>query len=518
MRKIWRRAGAAVLTAALAAAALSGCGGQKAEKHSVKELTLYMVSTYVPYNPDLPIWQTAEEKTGIRLVNTVSEAVTDENAAFGTMLISKKLPDIVLSKTENLRSMALDGGLVPLDAYIDEYAPNLKKFFDDCKIAREIATMEDGHTYFVPGTTTDLDQPNAPSTGFFIRQDWLEKLNLQIPTTIEELHDVLYAFKTQDPNGNGLADEIPYFCRMKRPDELLNLFCARMGYMKTDDGTVGFGAVQESYKTGMKELARWYAEGLIDKEIYTRNSAREQLLGQNLGGCTGDWFASTGKFDDSYAENVPGLELVPMLPPENIKGQVTWPDTRGPLHGRGWGISRDCSQEDVIDAVKYLDFWMSREGCELMAYGVEGKSYTKGENGEIIWAEEASRYADGIPNYRRSIGFIETGTVGILEAEKAGMNDAALKGFEMYEGIVSGNDVSNLSFTAEEQKINDKYSNGIWTYACEQQQRWLLGQGDVEAEWETYVETLNKMGLKEMERIHRNAYERMMETGAEAGA
>ena len=46
---------------------------------------------------------------------------------------------------------------------------------------------------------------------------------------------------------------------MKRPDELLNLFCARMGYMKTDDGTVGFGAVQESYKTGMKELARWYA-------------------------------------------------------------------------------------------------------------------------------------------------------------------------------------------------------------------------------------------------------------------
>ena len=172
----------------------------------------------------------------------------------------------------------------------------------------------------------------------------------------------------------------------------------------------------------------------------------------------------------------------------------------------------------MIDAVKYLDFWMSREGCELMAYGVEGKSYTKGENGEIIWAEEASRYADGIPNYRRSIGFIETGTVGILEAEKAGMNDAALKGFEMYEGIVSGNDVSNLSFTAEEQKINDKYSNGIWTYACEQQQRWLLGQGDVEAEWETYVETLNKMGLKEMERIHRNAYERMMETGAEAGA
>lgn len=518
MRKIWRSAGAAVLTAALAAAALSGCGGQKAEKRGVKELSLYMVSTYVPYNPDLPIWRAAEEKTGIRLVNTVSEAVTDENAAFGTMLISKRIPDIVLSKTKNLRSMALDGGLIPLDTYIDAYAPNLKKFFEKCRIAREIATVEDGHTYFVPGTTTDLNQPNTPSTGFFIRQDWLEKLNLQAPATIDALHDVLYAFKTQDPNGNGLADEVPYFCREKRLDGLLNLFCTRTGYLIASDGTLQYGPVQENYKNAMKELSQWYAEGLIDKEIYTRHSAREQLLGQNLGGCTSDWFASTGKFDDSYAENVPGLKLAPMLPPENIEGQVTWPETRGTLHGMGWGISRDCSEEDIIDAVKYLDFWMSQEGCELMAYGVEGKSYTRGENGEIIWSEEAAGYVDGIPNYRRSIGFNETGTVGIIEAEKAGMNASALMGFEMYEGIVNDNAVSNLPFTAEEQKINDKYANNISSYVQEQQQRWILGQGDVEAEWGTYLETLNKMGLQDMERIHRNAYERMLKTMAEEDA
>lgn len=507
MKKMWKRAGAAIVMAALAAAVFSGCEGENQKKGGVKELSFYVIMPYVAYHPDLPIWREAERLTGIRLINTVADSVTNEDAAFATMLISKRRPDIVLSRNSNLRSMALSQGLIALDTYMDSYAPNLKQFFEECPTARAAATAEDGHIYFVPGTTTDLNQPNTPSTGFFIRRDWLEKLHLNAPTTIDELHDVLYAFRTQDPNGNGEMDEIPYFCREKTLRGLLNLFCTGGGYHEVNGEPV-YGPAQEQYRQAMKTLAKWYAEGLIDKEIYTRNSAREQLLGKNLGGCTSDWFSSTGKFNESYADTVPGLRFEPILPPKNIEGKITWPETRGILHELGWGISTDCKEEDIIDAVKYLDFWMSREGCELMAYGVEGLSYTKDESGNIVWSKQASEYPDGIPNYRRSIGFTETGTVGIIEAEKAGMNETSLRGYAMYEGIVEEKAVSNLPYTAEEQAINEKYSGSIYGYMMEMQQRWILGQGNVDAEWEEYLDTLEKMGLGEMNQITQQAYAR----------
>lgn len=505
-----KRAGAAVLTAALAAAVFGGCGEGEKQDGAVKELTLFSVTSYVPYSPELPIWKEAENRTGIRLVNTVADSVTNEAAAFGSMLISKKRPDIVLSGTQSLKSMALSGGLIALDEYMDTYAPNLKAFFEACPLAKEAATAEDGHIYFVPGTTTDLSRPNTPSTGFFIRTDWLRKLKLNPPETIDQLHDVLLAFKTQDPNGNGKADEVPYFCRDKNISGLLNLFCTSNGYIEKD-GSVVFGPAQENYKNAIKTLAEWYKEGLIDSEIYTRVSAREQLLSRNLGGCTSDWFSSTAKFNESYSNVTENFSFEPILPPKNIEGEVTWPETRGILHGRGWGISTDCAKEDIIDAVKYLDFWMSDEGCKLMAYGVYGISYTEGEDGSIIWSKEASEYPDGIPNYRRYIGFVETGTVGSIEAEKAGMNSIALEGYNMYEKIVSNKIISNLPYNDEEQRTEDAIGESIRSYANEMQKKWIMGSGDVESEWDGYISKLNSMGLEELNKINRDAYERIKE-------
>ena len=69
-----------------------------------------------------------------------------------------------------------------------------------------------------------------------IRQDWLDKLNLKAPTTVDELHDVLYAFRNEDPNGNGLKDEIPLFDRAgwKQPDEYLYLWDTSLEFYPRD--------------------------------------------------------------------------------------------------------------------------------------------------------------------------------------------------------------------------------------------------------------------------------------------
>ena len=345
------------------------------------------------------------------------------------------------------------------------------------------------------------------ATGWYIRKDWLKKLNLEEPKTVDELYTVMKAFKEQDPNGNGLADEVPYFNRSKNITALLNLWEASNEFI-LNNNELQFSPVTENYKAAMTELAKWYKEGLIDQEIFSRSSAREQLFGQNMAGCTNDWFSSTSKFNDTMKNSVPGFNLQGMMPPANIEGEVQSRGGRARLHSWGWGISVDCDEEKLVDAIKYMDFWMSKEGSDLMANGVEGVSYTLDENGKKVWTEAATSYDSGVPNYLRSIGTTEVGYNGDLEAEKSAMNEAGLNAYIMYEPItLSG--IGTVVYTTEEQKIMDEVTNNIKTAVSEQQQKWLYGKEDVDATWDKYIETLKGMGLQKYIDTYTAAYNRL---------
>lgn len=491
------------------AVSLTGCGNGKSNVSSdgVKEHSAFIFMSPTAYDKDMPVWKTAEEKTGIRLINTVSQISSDANTAYNTMLAASDLPDVVLTGTTNMRELAKSGGLVPLDDLIDKYAPNIKSFFENCPEGKAMATIGD-KIYFIPGTLVDVGSATAPSQGFFIRQDWLDKLGLDTPTTIQEYHDVLKAFKTQDPNGNGQADEIPYFSRTKSLEGLLQLWNASPYSLKDEDGNVVYSPLTENYKEAMKELSKWYAEGLIDPEIFSRTQARDQLLGQNVGGSTVDWFSSTGAYNTSLKDVIPGFEFDYMLPPENSDGEVRSLVARGKLHGYGWGISTAVDEEDYIELIKYFDFWMSKEGSDLSSHGVEGVSYTNNPDGSFDWTDEAKNYADGIPNYLRSIGVTELGSIGQIEVEESQMAENAREGFIAYKELVE-EPVKNLSYDDEDQKIVTKYETNIRTAINEYTAKWLMGQMDVDATWDEYISTLKSMGVDELVKAYNNAYKHM---------
>lgn len=513
MKKTYKKIIAASLAATAITGVLSGCGGKKENSDNageVKEISAFLYMYMADFSPEMPIWKAAEEKTGIRLKNVASSSAADMPTALSTVLVGKKLPDIINAQNESMRDIAEDGGLVPLDDYLEEYAPNITEYFEKAPEAKNLGSASDGHIYFIPGSLSGPENSGSPAQGFFIRQDWLDKLGLEAPKTIDEYYNVLSAFKTQDPNGNGIADEIPYFGRTMSIDPLLKQFFCTGNEFEIENGALVFGPTSENYKLAMNTLAKWYGEGLIDNEIFTRNSAREQLLGQNIGGATNDWFSSTSKFNDTLKDSVPGFNFVVMMPPENINGVVENRMVRSKLSGYGWGISKDADEDDIIDIVKFFDFWMSEEGRMLMARGVEGVSYTVGENGELEWTEEALSYTDGIPAYLRSIGTMEVGTCGDIEIEKLGMNEIGQKGFEMYEDI-GYESIPTLIFTDEEQDVISKNYTNIKTYVAEQQQKYLFGTEAVDATWDSYVKTLKDMGLDDVVKVYNAAYKRAVE-------
>ncbi len=112
------------------------------------------------------------------------------------------------------------GVVVPLNELIDQYAPNIKKALDATPEWKAMATAPDGKIYGMP-QWVDCFHCSYPDK-LWMNSAWLKKLGLEQPKTTEDLRKVLQAFKTQDPNGNGKADEIPISANVR--DSLIPYF------------------------------------------------------------------------------------------------------------------------------------------------------------------------------------------------------------------------------------------------------------------------------------------------------
>lgn len=504
---------AAVLAAVVSLGVLSSCGKKEVKPISEDglELTVFMhFMNYTVYNDEWPIFKKAAELTGVTLKGTASETVSDSSQAFNTMLASTTLPDIIHSSFTNLNEIGKDGALIPLEDLIDEYAPHIKEMFEKYPQLRKRATADDGHIYYIPGSLSGMDAGALPSLGWFIRQDWLDKLGLEQPKTIEELEKVWTAFRNQDPNGNGIKDEVPFFSRVGGLSSLFWLFRTyESGYVLDEKtGKIVYAPITPEFKTAVKKIAEWYKNGLIDEEIFTRGGqCREQLLGGNLGGSTHDWFSSTASYSARYADSVPGINFIPMAPPAGIDGKIIEGDARTPIHSYGWGISKDNKYPE--ETMKYFDFWYTEEGSDLISFGVEGIHYNV-VDGKKVFTDEVLNAEEGVPTYMRGQGQVETGVIRKFDAEYQGMTKEAQKGWDMYNDNKWCKKQTEFDVLNEEEiAIKEKYNSNINTFASEQRQKWIMGADDVDATWDKYVETIKSMHVDDMIKVNQAAYDRL---------
>lgn len=344
------------------------------------------------YDEAYPVELKARELTGIHLKEaTVGRNTKDSAEAMNLLIASGNMPDIVGGHLiqQPVNEYGPQGAFLPLNDLVEEHAPNIKAFWDSHPGLKEAISAYDGNYYYIPYL------PDGKyGRAYFIRQDWLDKLGLEQPQTVDDLYDVLVAFRDQDPNGNGLKDEVPSFFRdWEEVIRLVTLWDARSSgsdtyhdfYVNADKQVVHPYA-QEAYRDGLANVAKWYAEGLIDPEVFTRgSSAREYLLGENLGGMTHDWFASTSGYNTALADKVDGFNFVPFLPPESAGGVRMEEHRRIPIKPDGWAISH--TNKNPVETIKYFDFWFTEEGRLLSNFGVEGDTWNM-VDGQPVYTEE----------------------------------------------------------------------------------------------------------------------------------
>ncbi len=476
-----------------------------------KTFTFFSNFGNMPFNSEWKVWKAIAEDTNIHLEGTISQSNSNEVEAFNLMLSSGNLPDIIAYQhASDIEKLGRDGGLIPLNDLIKNYAPNIQRMLDTDLAFKQTATALDGNIYMIP---QNFELFTAKF--YWIRQDWLDILGLEVPTTVDELYEVLTAFRNEDPNRNGLKDEYPLFDRSanRLGDEYLFLFDTSTGFHVSNNSVVFEPLEKENFLYGVNELAKWYREGLIDPEFFTRGAkARDILYGGNLGGFTHDW-PSTGNYNRSLAEPIPGFKNVPIAPPASQNGNIVERSSRRP--SVGWSISSQC--KDPVSVIRFFDYFFTEEGSAYINWGIEGDTYIINEEGEKEFTPLVLERDDMTPlGYLRSIGVqYRIGMKQEAAYEYALMTPEATQATELYNSnpqwyqsdlpLVAGR--LSLKYPAEDEAEYKRIMSQIKPYVDEMFQKWVLGTSSVDDDYDKFVAELKKRGIDRVLEINQKAYE-----------
>jgi putative aldouronate transport system substrate-binding protein len=295
------------------------------------------------------------------------------------------------------------GVILPLNDLIAEHAPNIQAALDANPYYAAMNTAPDGNIYGL----TQLNEcfhcsyPNK----MWINTKWLEQLKLEVPTTTEEFRNVLKAFKTQDPNGNGLADEVAlsgstesYGVRVI--PYLMNGFIYNddRNYLIMKDGRVDTAANKPEWKDGLTYIKSLYDEGLIDPGAFTQNAEAFKKIGDNadaqlLGAGAGMHpaiFVNTGLGNKYGSDYNP---IPPLTGPNAAYATYNYPVDPGAT----FVITNKASEEVQVAAIKMLDYIFTEEGQLLGNYGEEGVDWRKPQDGDVAIEQGARAIYATIP-------------------------------------------------------------------------------------------------------------------------
>lgn len=195
------------------------------------------------------------------------------------------IPDFIWNaeaSDADLMKWAETGVIVPVDELVENYMPNLKAIYEQNPEYKSLMVAPDGKMYSFPWIEelgNDKESIHTVNDIPWINVEWLDKLGLDMPTNPEELKEVLIAFRDEDPNGNGEADEIPFTFIDADGNEDFKVLIAAFGgdgdndnhlVVKNDD-TLNFTADDDEYRAALEYMNELYNENLIDPEAFEQD-------------------------------------------------------------------------------------------------------------------------------------------------------------------------------------------------------------------------------------------------------
>jgi len=488
--------------------------------------------------------QWMENQTNVHLE---FEAISQEGKRekVSLVLASKDYPDVFFGlqfSNEQIQQYGVaEGMLMPLEDLIDANCVEIQKIWDNFQGSRKQITQLDGHIYSMPNVNECYHC--TISHKMWMNQDWLDKLGLKQPTTTDELYDVLIAFRDNDPNGNGLADEIPMAgvhgtggWYGSYDQYLLNAFLfynsdvtvsggAGLGFYLDDSKNVTVPFYNAGpMKEGLKYLNKLYSEGLYYEGAFSLNGDQLTQIVENpdaaLVGCFFGGYA--GMHSTVGGERYHSMHAVlPLKGPSGYQGTVH--DPYGAVWANNLLLSKDCKYPEI--AIKWGDYMYTFDATIRSYLGVEGVGWRLPNPGEIGINGKPALYTQLIPwnewepqndhicqmciDYR-PVDY----RLGMAYDESTDMYSA--DGLEKLLQVVSedymqfaktANTMPPVKFTKEENDemmlARTELANTLKEYLT----GFMKGDRDIDAEYDAFVGILKSQGMDDLIARYQKAYE-----------
>lgn len=481
-----------------------------------------------------------EEQTGINLDFVVfsSDGMEYKNQLTLMMTTDEKLPDIILDAPfdgAGIKKYGMDGYFVDISSYLQEegtwYDQQRDVIPEDAmKRIVSVGKAENGAVYGYPFYQQGLfDKLVAPC---FINRAWLDKVGAQMPTTPDELYDVLVKFRDEDPNGNGKADEIPISGsvghRSATPEFLINAFvyCNDGFLWNVTDGKVWSPYSSDEYRDAMIYMNKLVSEKLLATTVFTGDESMlmPMITPEDGVGIVGVVTCHPTLYMDENSELIKEYAgLAPLKAPEgNTAGGYA------PYYADNYRfnnvITKDC--ENPALAFYLLDFMSSPDSIRRNRYGVYGEDWTDAKEGAVshnglparVEVLDSTAFSG---NNNRCWHYLYCNFATALEIQDSYVDDgsgAAVRyGLmksekEAYEKCPVPKEVFNLVvYTEEEQKIVSELRGLYLDYVREARGLFATGALDPnnDADWNSYLADLEARGQSKLLECAQAAYSRL---------
>lgn len=474
-----------------------------------KLAAVYTTYTESPYHMGL------QENTGVEVEWIYPAKGSTTKEAYNLLLTEEKLPHMIGNGTSlsDAQLLAQDGMIWDLTDYIPEYAPDYWEYLNSDPTLLASSKSDDGRIY---GVKAYLENDyNKTYIGPVIRQDWLDECGLKAPVTLEDWEKVLVAFNEKYGAKMGWA-------KNRYAAGISSGTGAYAGlsdnFYVDDNNQIKCANMEEEWKEMLEVLHKWYEMGLIDQDSFTMDdkAVRTKVANNEIGIGITAMSQMTNWIADAEA-NATGANWVGLEYPRVAAGEPTvYIQSQETTSNFVTMITKTCSEEEMITALKWLNYGFTEEGRMYINYGKEGDTYTLDANGMPQWTEKMTNDPDGM-----SVAIVKyTGASGtpmgtIQAAHMVQIKNDARAAAAVYEWI-DNTEVGkhqwpskSVSRTDAEAIVYSDVYTPISSYISEMALKFVLGEESLD-NFDAFVAKLKEMGIEDVLKVEQAVYERYL--------
>ena len=453
------------------------------------------------------LWQEMERISNIHVEwETPGPSMVMERLRY--LLSTGELPDFLIKSgidPVDIVKYGPTGSFISLEDLIEGHAPHLNALLAEHPQWRKAITAPDGHIYYLPGI---VDYPGIMTFRFpMLNTAWLRKSGSSVPATTEELAQVLRSFRDRDMNGNGdPADEIPYSAHTM--DYALRAFLGSFGldyqcryWISIQEEEPEITLTDPRFRELLRYFNLLYTEKLLDPEILTQNT--ELYLGKLRDGRIG----FTPLYDrleaGSYAGQYEVIE--PLAGPSGERG---WRGmTKSAIGGKPAFVVTSANPYPA-ETVRWIDTFYSYQGSVLLYLGVEGVTFEKKPDGSLDYLPRI--YADQRGITRAQGDFTITpygGEPGYYGDNPHWFPQTEVpRYYQVVKDFLPGYVYNQPMFDQADQERFSALHSLVDAYWREMRAKFVTGEASLDL-WSEYVRRMEKLGLRELEALYRDALE-----------